>query len=77
MGWLIEGICKFFKGLKAWLFISDWLKRIEDHVSNIESHEEALDTNLDLFRNHMQTLGVRISNIDEYGSKGAQKSLYL
>ena len=74
MGWIIEGICKFFKGLKAWLFISDWLERRDDHVSNIEAHGEILDTNLELFRNHMQTLGSRISSVDEYGSKGAQKS---
>jgi len=73
MGAIFNGICSFFRGLKTWLMISDWLRRIEDHMKNIEEHGEIQDTNLELFRNHMQTLNNRICSIDEYGSKGVQK----
>lgn len=73
MGWIIDGISSILKGLKSWLFISDWLKRIEDHIKNIEEHCEIQDTNLELFRSYMQTMNSRFSSVDENGSKGAQK----
>jgi hypothetical protein len=61
------------KGLKSWLFINDWLKRIEGHIKNIEENGEIQDTNLELFRNHMQSMNCRMTSFDEHGSKGAQK----
>lgn len=73
MGWIISGIAEILKGLKSWLFINDWLKRIEGHIKNIEEHGEIQDTNLELFRNHMQSMNSRITSFDEHGSKGAQK----
>jgi hypothetical protein len=72
---VIKGIISFLKGIKAWLLISEWLQRIENRLSGIEQHGEIQDANLELMRGHLDTLTHRITNIDEYGSKGTKECI--
>lgn len=63
---IINCIKDFFRAIKRWLLITDSINRLTELCTNLED-------NIELMRGHLESLNGNVKNINEYGSKGAQK----
>lgn len=71
---MYKGLSKLFGNIKTWFLISEALDRLVASQDKLFSIYESCSTNIDLTRGHLASLNEVIHRIDEYGSRGAQKS---